>query len=504
MKPFRPVIPSADLAGAPRESAMAPARARRWLVAILGFGLALRLALVAGAGIYHPDELFQYLEQAHRLVFGLGLVPWEYRYGMRGWLLPVLLSGPMALGGMMAPATSLYILLPRACAALLSMTIVWSAWRLGRRISPAGGLIAAGIAAGWAEFVYFAPHILSETISIALILPAAALLTESERSTRLSLIAGFLLGIAILLRMQHLPAAATLALFALRHRPRDWMPLIGGGAIAIAIGGAVDIAHGQAPFGWAIEYVRQNILLDRAATYGTEPAWAYARAIGVAFCWWLAPLLMLAIVGATRAPALLAMALVNLAVHAAIGHKEYRFILLTTATLTLLAALGTAMLVERAIARRAGLARSLPWAAIGIWAIASASLAASGRPGLYAMDAGKDGPNAFAMARADPLLCGLATQGLHFSRGGGYAYLHRATPLFIYDSGEAAALARDASGFNRLIAPASTPAPVGFRQGSCLPARGSAQPLCLFLRSGGCRAIRTANEANRMLVRTDQ
>lgn len=33
-------------------------------------------------GINHPDEVFQTVEQAHRLVFGSGLVPWEFIYGM--------------------------------------------------------------------------------------------------------------------------------------------------------------------------------------------------------------------------------------------------------------------------------------------------------------------------------------------------------------------------------------------------------------------------------------
>src|SRR5580658_4683132 len=38
--------------------------------------------------ITHPDEIFQYLEQAHRLVFGHGFVPWEYDYGLRSWITP--------------------------------------------------------------------------------------------------------------------------------------------------------------------------------------------------------------------------------------------------------------------------------------------------------------------------------------------------------------------------------------------------------------------------------
>ena len=39
------------------------------------------LPVFAFPGINHPDEVFQTVEQAHRLVFGTGLVPWEFVYG---------------------------------------------------------------------------------------------------------------------------------------------------------------------------------------------------------------------------------------------------------------------------------------------------------------------------------------------------------------------------------------------------------------------------------------
>ncbi len=30
-----------------------------------------------------PDEIFQTLEQGHRLAFGYGIIPWEFREGVR-------------------------------------------------------------------------------------------------------------------------------------------------------------------------------------------------------------------------------------------------------------------------------------------------------------------------------------------------------------------------------------------------------------------------------------
>ena len=75
----------------PRLCRSAPAR--KWtplcLHAIAAGALALRLAFVwRSEHLGHPDEVFQYLEQAHRLVYGYGFVPWEYRFARRNWLLP--------------------------------------------------------------------------------------------------------------------------------------------------------------------------------------------------------------------------------------------------------------------------------------------------------------------------------------------------------------------------------------------------------------------------------
>ena len=80
------------------------------LAAIVLAAFSLRMAAdIFLPNIHHPDEVFQYLEQGHRLAFGYGVVPWEYREGVRSWLLPGLLGGLMKAtawlgGGVTAPA----------------------------------------------------------------------------------------------------------------------------------------------------------------------------------------------------------------------------------------------------------------------------------------------------------------------------------------------------------------------------------------------------------------
>jgi hypothetical protein len=63
--------------------------ARVVLAASLLVGLVVRLVIVFGGdeGIVWPDEVYQSFEPAHRLVFGHGLVAWEFVEGARSWAL---------------------------------------------------------------------------------------------------------------------------------------------------------------------------------------------------------------------------------------------------------------------------------------------------------------------------------------------------------------------------------------------------------------------------------
>jgi hypothetical protein len=112
------------------------------LLAVAGIVRVVATVQTSNSFLY-PDELFQYLEQAHRHVFGYGVVPWEYRLGLRSWLYPLLLSVPTRLGDARDPDGSLYLLLPQALAALSSLTIVRAAYVLGRRLSVMHAIVAA-------------------------------------------------------------------------------------------------------------------------------------------------------------------------------------------------------------------------------------------------------------------------------------------------------------------------------------------------------------------------
>src|SRR5262245_58250067 len=78
-------------------------------------------------GIIWPDEIYQSLEQAHRLVFGYGFVPWEFRDGARSWFFPVILGGLLKAGSWMGIGTGMgLVLLAKSFMALVGAAAVIS------------------------------------------------------------------------------------------------------------------------------------------------------------------------------------------------------------------------------------------------------------------------------------------------------------------------------------------------------------------------------------------
>ncbi|HEX6240612.1 MAG TPA: hypothetical protein VFZ61_06960, partial [Polyangiales bacterium] len=60
-----------------------------WALAAIVLGAALlRLWEAQDNSTIHPDEYFQYLEPAWFHVTGTGLATWEWRDGVRSWVLP--------------------------------------------------------------------------------------------------------------------------------------------------------------------------------------------------------------------------------------------------------------------------------------------------------------------------------------------------------------------------------------------------------------------------------
>ncbi len=472
----------------------------RWgLPAILFLGFCLRLVLIATPRAYQADEVFQYLEQAHRLVFGYGVIPWEYRFGIRSWLFPIALTGPMALGGWIAPASGAYLFLPKLSLVLLSLTAIGAAASLGRRISPAHGLMAALVVAGWSEFAYFATQALTDAVAVPLFLTAAALLYGRDTAGRLSL-SGALVALAVLVRFQYAPAIGLFVVLTCRVDARRWAWGLLGAAIVLAISAAVDRLMGQTPFAWIIENYRQNIVNQRSHLWVDGPAYYFLKLVST---WkvWLVPIIILACVGARRYPTLMIMAIANIAMHTTIAHKEYRYILLSTAVIVILAAIGTVDAV------RAGQRKwpRIPFLSIAALCWISASILTT-RPHFVAYNWSLATPNleAFSRLRREDNICGVAVRGVWWSHTGGYAYLHRPIPLYYPDlvPSSSPVIAASQAAYNAIVAPPNARFS-GYQKQECfgVDARFSDQAVCIFHRAGGCDASKARDfTANRALL----
>ncbi|USU14134.1 hypothetical protein NF701_17685 (plasmid) [Sphingomonadaceae bacterium OTU29THOMA1] len=486
-----------------------------WLLLLAAL---LRTIAAFQPGFHHPDAIYQYLEPAHRILTGDGAVTWEWRVGMRSWLLPMLLVPPMALGEALGPAGPWPVALPRLAMGAASLSIVWSAWRLGCRRSPYAGLLAGFVAASWFECVYFGVQTLAEPAATAAFLPAAVLVTAARPTRRGAAIAGALLTFAVLMRPHYAPAAATLVLAgwwpwrAERVAWRNWGALIGGALVMAAIGAGIDIANGARPFAWIVENVRQNIVSGVAARYGVSPPLTYLTWLLQIWIVWAIPLVIGLRFGWRACPPLLAAAAVTIAVHMLIGHKEYRFIYLAVVTIVILSAIGWSDIVESAVARWGERTRPrLRLAVVAAWGIASLLLAFGPLAQAHRRQGGP-GSRVFALLRDDPRTCGVAlVYGTSYADIPGTAALRPGIPIGLFWFADPAApgatpwqsVTRHQAGFNRIVSsvPRTGSPPPGYRTIRCEPA-SDVIGMCLYARPGGCTATQGSPfRLNRVLAR---
>ncbi len=415
------------------------ALARAALGAALAAGLGARLWLAfTDDGLYWPDEIYQSLEPAHRLVFGYGLVPWEFVQGARSWAFPGVLAAVLklcALLGLTGPSAYLGAVRALFCAAAAATG--YGAYRLARALG-AGELAAAAGAATFllgAVPIYFAHRAMSETASAAPVVFGLALLLERDRPRWKVLLGASLLGVAVLFRLQNgVFAAGALALLAFRREPRALLEAAAALAGWAALHGLLDLLTWGSLFHSAAVYLRFNLVEGQAARWGTAEATYYARVLWTSMPAVAASLLVLWALGARRAPGLSLVALAFFLLHSAVPHKELRFLFPLLPVLAALAAVGFGALPE-AVPRRLALAAVLGGAAFSAARLPALTFGDLGqyereRPGASALDDFGPVNRLLLQAHRREDLCGLKVEAVHLAWCGGSTYLHRPAPLY--------------------------------------------------------------------------
>ncbi len=458
----------------------------------LGFAAAaflLRAGLYwAMPGIVYPDETFQYLEQAHRLLGNPGLVPWEFHAGMRSWLLPGIVALLLTPAQLLADEPTRAVRIVGVAMAAWSALSVWVAVRWGAML---GGSVAAmlcgAFALGSVELAYFGAHPLAETIA-APVLMLGAWLAISGRHLAL---AAALLALAGYLRLPLAPAGLLCLGLALWPAPRArWAKLLGGAAAMVALVAAFDWITLGTPLQSVWLNVWLNLVVGVADLFGTSPWHAYLRWTAGAWGLLAPALLVLVLLGARRAWVPLALGLAVAGPIMLIGHKEHRFLSPALPFLMLVAGLGAAQLV--AWAKRP---TALPLAAgvAALWLAASATHAALWPRGIPWRD-GVGVVEAFATINADPDACGVAVAPFPFwTEAGGQVHLRPGLALYGPEAAPAANYV-----FRQLLLPG---APAGYAKLQCWETAQRGRAVCLWHRPGGCDPAAALPLAERRLSR---
>ena len=327
-----------------------PKDRRRWLLILLVllFGaMAIRMvAWVALPNYHHADEIFQYREQAFRLVTDYGVVPWEYQEGIRSWVIPGALSVPMFVSQWLTGDTVYADWAIAFGLVLLSLIPVYAGWVYGAKAGGLGGAVVASLwMLGWYELVYFSSHTLTSPVAGHLILGGAMLwgIGLGPVGRRRLVAGGVLLGLAAVIRFHLLPGIGVLTLAAIWMQGRQAIKWVAGGLLGFVLAiGLIDLLSYDYPYQWMVRNVKRNVVDDVASSFGTDPWYGYLKILAVNWRYLCLPLLVFSVAGFRRLPVLGFVGIVIVAAFSMIGHKEYRFIYPSIMIALLLSGVGLA------------------------------------------------------------------------------------------------------------------------------------------------------------------
>ncbi len=326
---------------------------RPTLVLILGLALLCRLALALfRTDLVWPDEQFQTLEPASRLVFGYGFKSWEWIKGFRTWLLPLFFTPPLAFGKLLGTTSGLPIFqLTRIYAALLDTLMLGclAVWMAAFRFAPVTRWGVLALAAFLPSLQLWGVTTLQDHLAEILLSFSFTLIVHSkwQESKKGKFLLGLSLGIPgwVKIQLGVFSVGFVIAWIARECRQQKslkaglkaGLPFILGGMSSLLILGWVDLATLGHFAGSVLNQITQGESISRF--YGTGPWYQWFEKLGelTGLTFW-ALFLGAAFLRALLRPqstqrsheALLPMVFgmgLFLLFHALIPHKETRFLL---------------------------------------------------------------------------------------------------------------------------------------------------------------------------------
>jgi hypothetical protein len=452
--------------------------------------------------IHHPDEVFQYLEQAHRLVFKYGVIPWEYREATRSWLVPGFLAGLLKssdIFGLSQPGAYLFSVAAILSVFSLSIVLIGFLWAY-RTQGAIAGLITAALCCVWFELVYFAPKTLTEPIAVNIFLIAVYLAYPGQPTAnkRRLLVAGLLFGLVVAIRVNLAPAIFVAAVYICRRQFSDkWIPIVLGGLVTLVLTGLLDSLTWEYPFQSFVSNIWVNIVEKKSLNFGTAPWYYFAAKWALIWGGAIVPIAILFVIALRKNLLLGLIAFTIIATHMLFAHKEYRFVFPATPFIIILVGLGTAEVFsyfQKEIKTR----KQMLMVSVGIsfgWALTSGILATNDqfRPNWFR---GAGGIYAFNYLHDKPDLCGVGILGITWFQTAGYSHLHRKVPIIIPPNDVAASYAA----YNYALAdPQELPGSWPYSKVKCW----SDNKICVYRRDGSCENAPDL-EVNEVLRRRGQ
>ena len=296
---------------------------------------ALALAFVARAGIalsgdfmLHPDEIMQYLEPAHRLVFGNGVIYWEFFYGARSWLVPGSVAGVLALfDGVGLGEPGWYVGGVKLMFCAVSLLIPGGMYFFARQhFGETAARVALIAGAFWYELVGFAHKPMTEFVATAVAMALLALCVRPLRPRTAWLVA-LLAVLAAGIRLQYAPLAlALLGLAFFRSEKRAKIHLaVAAVAFFLAVGVFDAVTWNAGLFHSYLTNIHFNLALEDMRS-GSSPAYQFLSWLLFASGGSILLCVAVALRDLRRYGFTLALIALILLIHSAEAHKEYRFV----------------------------------------------------------------------------------------------------------------------------------------------------------------------------------
>ncbi|XP_055690677.1 GPI mannosyltransferase 3 [Lutzomyia longipalpis] len=281
---------------------------------------------------YVPDEFWQSLEVAHRIVYGYGYLTWEWTQGIRSYVHPIIFAGiykVLSIFGV--DCVFALTLLPRILQAFIT---AYADWRFFKWCNQSKWSLFVVITS-WFLF-YTGSRTIVNTVEASLTTIALSFFPWHGESVR------FLWYVALLAFIR--PTSAVpwipLCLHHIRHSRIPFLPLIFKhylpiGVVVGALGTGIDyLGHGSLIF-TPLRFFKLNVLQNIGSFYGSQPwYWYFVTGLPLVLGIGTLPFLLsvadtfknLSTAGSRRKILLISIA-TTLAVFSAIPHKEFRFIL---------------------------------------------------------------------------------------------------------------------------------------------------------------------------------